>query len=288
MRTISTALKAHFGQEVTTIAALVRITRTDGVVLGFTAHDRDLVVDGQLYEAESAMRPTSIEGQSTAAPDNLSVDGVLTSDRLTEADLLAGRFDDARLDVYWTNWSDPSQGVLHAGRYFVGSVNWKENRFTADLVSIKDALQRSSSWYITARCRNSLGDSLCRVDVAALTVATTFVSGDAATFTVAHFNDPETGLSTLAGSDFAYGLVEIVGGDMDGIRREIKSAVDGVLTLWEPLPRVPQAGATLTLKPGCNKLAATCSGRFDNIYNYGGFPTVPGQDKVIQVPDVKY
>ena len=44
MKPISTALAAHLAGELTTLAWLVKITRTDGVVKGFTTHDQNIVI----------------------------------------------------------------------------------------------------------------------------------------------------------------------------------------------------------------------------------------------------
>jgi hypothetical protein len=53
MKTISTALAEHLAGDVTTLATCWKITRRDGVVLGFTDHVRDLDVDGVTYRAAS-------------------------------------------------------------------------------------------------------------------------------------------------------------------------------------------------------------------------------------------
>jgi len=37
-------------------------------------------------------------------------------------------------------------------------------------------------------------------------------------------------------------------------------------------------GSTVTVYPGCNRDATTCSGKFSNIENYGGFPYIPSKN----------
>src|SRR4051812_31581755 len=51
MRAIPTALQAKLDSGVTTLARCWKVTRRDGVVLGFTDHDRDLVLDGVTFRA---------------------------------------------------------------------------------------------------------------------------------------------------------------------------------------------------------------------------------------------
>ena len=44
MKTLSPALAAHMDGEVTTLATCWKLKRRDGVILGFTDHDTDVVV----------------------------------------------------------------------------------------------------------------------------------------------------------------------------------------------------------------------------------------------------
>ena len=53
MRPIPPALAAHLGEGVTTLCRCWTLTRRDGLVLGFTDHDRDLTVAGTLHGARS-------------------------------------------------------------------------------------------------------------------------------------------------------------------------------------------------------------------------------------------
>jgi hypothetical protein len=60
VKAVSTALAAHLAGPVTTLATCWRITRTDGVVFRFTDHNRDLVVDGEVYEASAGYSWTEL------------------------------------------------------------------------------------------------------------------------------------------------------------------------------------------------------------------------------------
>jgi hypothetical protein len=60
MKTVSAALVS----EVTTLATSWKITRRDGVVLGFTDHVRDLDVEGVTYKAARLPRAPSLQPKS--------------------------------------------------------------------------------------------------------------------------------------------------------------------------------------------------------------------------------
>jgi hypothetical protein len=76
MKTISAGLAQHLAAEVTTLATCWRITRRDGVVLGFTDYIRDLEVDGVTYEAASGYTRTAIRSTADLAVDNLDLESV--------------------------------------------------------------------------------------------------------------------------------------------------------------------------------------------------------------------
>ena len=46
MKSISSALQAHLNGDLTTLAYLVKITRVDGTIKGFTTHDQNLTMGG--------------------------------------------------------------------------------------------------------------------------------------------------------------------------------------------------------------------------------------------------
>ncbi|MEW6560385.1 MAG: DUF2163 domain-containing protein [Pseudomonadota bacterium] len=60
----------------------------------------------------------------------------------------------------------------------------------------------------------------------------------------------------------------------DGRRWMIVSQAGSALTLLHPARL--DAGQAVTLVAGCDHSMATCQGRFNNLDNYGGFPSIPG------------
>src|ERR687897_444924 len=72
MKTISAGLAQHLAGEVTTLATCWKVTRRDGVVLGFIDHVRDLALD-RVTRRQAATRAP----RSAARPiwvDNLEVE----------------------------------------------------------------------------------------------------------------------------------------------------------------------------------------------------------------------
>ena len=112
MSILSAPFQAHLTDGTTTLSWAWRITRTDGVVMGFTDHDVELVFDGTTFEAETGLVASEIRASSDMAVDAQDAEGVLTSGRITETDILDGRWDNAAVEVFRVNWADPSQRSL--------------------------------------------------------------------------------------------------------------------------------------------------------------------------------
>jgi len=276
MKTSSSSLAAHLAGEVTTLCTCWTVTRTDGVAMGFTDHDRDLSVGGVTYRAASGYTPSAVATSASLAVDNLDVDVVLDDDGITEADLRAGLYDHATVEVMLVNWAAPTDGGIILSKGHLGEVTCKRSVATAEIRGLAQALATNLGEYFSADCRAALGDARCGVDLAVLTVSATVTAVESRRcFTV----------GGVAGSDYVGGLVAFTSGACAGLKMEVKACDGGSITLFVPMPREIAVGDGLTIRPGCDKSIATCHGRFDNVVNFRGEPFVPGNDAALRYPD---
>jgi hypothetical protein len=111
MRQIGDDLKAHLAEDATTLCHCWRVTRRDGVVLGFTDHDHDLAFDETTFLAASGFAASDWEAVSGLAAPSGDVAGALSSDVISEKDIAAGRYDGARVEQFLVNWSIPGQHI---------------------------------------------------------------------------------------------------------------------------------------------------------------------------------
>ncbi|WP_121097281.1 DUF2163 domain-containing protein, partial [Roseinatronobacter ekhonensis] len=105
MKSINPDLQAHLDDGTTTLAWCWRIARADGVTFGFTDHDLTLKFDGTDFEPESGLTASEVRSGSDLSVDAQDAEGVLTSDRITETDILDGRWDNAEVEVWRVNWA---------------------------------------------------------------------------------------------------------------------------------------------------------------------------------------
>jgi uncharacterized phage protein (TIGR02218 family) len=105
-------MPAWLEPDLITLAFCWRLDRRDGVTLGFTSHDQDLIIDQLIYRAAPGMVPSSVERSVALDPDTVELGGILTSEFLSEADLAAGRWDGARLTLFAVDWAGTGGEVV--------------------------------------------------------------------------------------------------------------------------------------------------------------------------------
>jgi len=277
------ALLAHLASGATTLARAFAVRRADGAELGFTDHDRDLSFEGLTFRAGTGMTARAIESGTGLAVDNSEAFGALSSEAITEADILAGRYDGAEVRAWIVNWADVSMRAL-LFRGSLGEITCKGGSFTAELRGLAEALNRPQGRIYHARCSAVLGDGICRFDTALpgyrAECAVEIIEG-ARKFRFASmsgFEDRwfERGrLRVMTGA--AHDLFGVVKNDrVDGNWREIE--------LWQDLGIAPAAGDMVRIEAGCDKRVNTCRLKFDNLMNFQGFPDIPGEDFLMKYP----
>lgn len=259
--------------ELTTLALCWRIERRDGVTIGLTAHDRDIVWDGLVHRAAPGMVPSAITRGAGLDPASMDVTGALTSDAISEADLLAGRWDGARVAIFACDWTDPANQVA-LGEGMIGAIETSAGTLTAELRGAMAALERPVVETTSAECRAELGDARCRVAMAGRRrfASVTAIADNVLTL------DAE---APLAGA-YAQGRLRWISGANSGLEDAILASAGTSVTLRRP-PRFDAPGRVLLIE-GCDKLLATCAGRFGNALNFRGEPYLPGIDLLTRYP----
>jgi len=99
-RAMPAGFQTSLDSKATTMALAWRVDRTDGVIQGFTEHDRDLIFDSVIYLASAGFTASRMKQSIGLSADNLSVMGALSSDTINEDDLAAGVYDNAQVELW--------------------------------------------------------------------------------------------------------------------------------------------------------------------------------------------
>ena len=285
MRDIAPALAGHMAEGATTLCHCWKLLRRDGVVLGFTDHDRDLVFAGVTFAACSGLEPSEISAELGFAVATSEVAGALSALSLTEADIVSGLYDDATVETWLVNWADPEGQRLLLDVASIGEIKRTDHAFLAELRGIMHRLDQPQGRLYSLACAADLGDARCGIDltlpafcaegsVAATDGRLLVQAGDLGDYADGWFTGGR--LVWTAGANAGAAAVEVKHHRRDGSKH--------VLTLWQAPAATIGAGDAFTVTAGCDKRHATCRDRFANVVNFRGFPHMPGNDFVVAYP----
>ncbi|MBL0319768.1 MAG: DUF2163 domain-containing protein [Alphaproteobacteria bacterium] len=274
MRTASSNLTAHLAGEVTSLAICWKLTLVGGTVMGFTDHTSDLTISSQLYKAATGFSPTSIETKDRFSVDNLDVAGILDSAAITEADIMAGKYDFAEIEIFMVNVTDLAQGIITHRRGWLGEVSVKNGQFVAEVRGLAQKFQQNIGELYSPTCRAVFGDTRCKINLASYTAS-------GAINTVTSRQVFISNAMTQAAGYFSGGEMVWLTGANAGRQMEIKEFSNKQFTLVLPMPNSVAVGDTFNAIAGCDKTFNTCFTKFANAVNFRGEPHVPGMDKVL-------
>ena len=259
------------------------VRRRDGVTLGFTDHDRNLSFDGIQFRADTGMTARAFLQSTGLSVDNSEAAGALSDDAIREADIAAGRYDDASITMWLVNWRNPEERTVRfAG--MLGEITRVGGAFRAELRGLTEALNKPQGFVYQRTCSAVLGDERCRVDLDRTeyrTVVTVDEVDDGKTFTFSEFPSFDAGW-------FERGLLTVLDGEAAGLKAHVKvdrrAGAGRYIVLWQALQARVATGDRIELAAGCDKRAETCKQKFSNYLNFRGFPTIPGEDWLMAYP----
>jgi len=283
VRNLPPGLQEHLDTGVTTLCYCWRMTRSDGTVLGFTDHDRDLAFDGTLFAATEGFEKTEMVSSVGYGVDNLDVAGVLNSTRLDDDELSAGLFDNAAIELFCVNWQSVDQRIL-IRKGNLGEITRQGQEFKAEIRGLAHHLNQPRGRLFQYGCDADFGDTRCGRDLN----DPAYKGSGAVISCLDRRIVRASGLEGFTPDWFTRGAIHWTGGANLGARMEVKAhrMLGGVATLelWQPMHGNVAAGDTFSVHAGCDKLFSTCRDKFANQLNFRGFPHMPGNDFVMSYP----
>ncbi|MGB3166763.1 MAG: DUF2163 domain-containing protein [Alteraurantiacibacter sp.] len=266
---------AFLATELEGVATWWSIKRRDGMALGFTSHDRDLVLDGLTHRAAPGMVPSAIRRTASVERDAVEVEGVLAHDSIAEEDLATGRFAGARIAVGVVDWETLERTTLFHGE--LGDISREDGSFEAELRSAKARLEVDLVPRTSPTCRAAFCDAQCGVNPALHTHLAQVASVNLAANRVAFSG-------ALAPNAMVGGELRWLDGPAAGVRMQVIDAdASGWVTDLD-LPDGLTPGHRAYLREGCDHTIATCAARFGNAANFRGEPHLPGNDLLARYP----
>lgn len=261
-------MRVFFDRELDTVATFWRIYRRDGAALAFTSHDRDLSFGGMRHLAAPGMIPAAIRLTSELANDSAEVQGALSHASIRAAELAAGLFDDAAIEIGAVDWTTLENHTLYTGQ--IGRIEDDSTQFAAELRSTKSLLDQDLVPRTSPTCRAEFCGRGCGLSAVRFTAVQVLAEID--------LEANRVRFAGINGENHVDGRIRFMGGPQTGVAFGIVDAQGDWLTLDRPLVPGTAIGTRSELREGCDHTIATCAGRFGNAANFRGEPFLPGND----------
>lgn len=259
-----------------------QITRTDSVVLYLTNHNTKLVVDGHTFDPVGSPSTSAIERKDGVGGNNFNAKSYLHSDAITHDDLRAGRYRGAEIVEFVVDWKYPWLGKMRVSICRILETAFTGEVWEAQIEDLKSRMKQRVGRVYSRNCDYVFGDpDTCGFDLS------TVEQSDA----VGSVTDPEQKriftLDTLSVADgyFDDGTILWTDGNNKNLYSEIKTQLGSVVELHVATPFKIVASDPFNIWPGCKHTKEACKTFQGNLQRFGGFPTIPGNDKLFQSPN---
>ena len=282
MREFSDGFRAHLNSGATTLCTCWIIKRVDGVKLGFTDHDHTIELEGTMCQASSGLKSTQAVSSLGLSTDNQEVAGALTGSSISPEDIVAGRYDDAEVEIWMVNWEAPEESHLMRVAH-LGEVNQKDQYFTAELRGLTALLDQVQGRTFSRNCDAILGDQRCGF----LLDNPAFKGSGEVVHIKSRLSISVSGLEEYQTGWFNHGYLKWTSGPNLGTGIEVAEfdQDSGRILFWNAPSIIPQIGDQFDVSAGCDKTFGACKSKFNNHLNFRGFPHLPGTDFVLGYVD---
>lgn len=240
MRGVSVALKSYLAGSLIAIANCVRIDRLDGETYGFTSLDQDITFEGITYSANSSVDASEFRSEQGTGVDNLDIQSLITSDVITDDDLMAGLWDGAKVELFFLPFENTSLGKITLITGTLGEIRLRQGMYQAEVRSESQRLSQQFIEVTSPLCRvRQLFDRRCMpqgfnegTDTGTLTPASfrfTRAVSQVESSRVLRF-----AYDTQANNVYQYGRVRFLTGANAGLEREIKAHTISAVTPTNP------------------------------------------------------
>lgn len=162
MKRVGPQLFEELRKTATYISVAWKVTRKDGLVLGFTNADIPFTYEGVEYSPTNAFSATAAVSKSNFSVDNVNA-VALVGPEITKTSLMAGKWSDAKVEIFWIKADEPHLGIVPIRGGTLGEITVNDGSFETELRSAIQVLQQDFGEVYTLDCAASLGDDRCKV-----------------------------------------------------------------------------------------------------------------------------
>ncbi len=259
---------------ITSIATCWQIILSNGIIKYYTDHDVDICIGDKLYMANCSFSPSALSAQNNFAADNFELQGIISPQSFTEAQLLQGILDDAKIVFFKVNYNAPyTQYFLRCGVF--GEIRIVKNTFIAEVRSQSQLLENKIGQVYSPFCRANFCDAQCTLNAQNYSHHATIEA------VLEHNIITYSACSDIALNPYSLEHGHVIFPKYSKHRYNIKTHEDNKLILYDAPCYNIKVGDAIMLFEGCDKHNNTCAQRFKNIINFRGEPFIKDAQRFV-------
>jgi len=279
MKTISDDFKNSLKNNTINLIRCWKITLLDGAILGFTTNNCDIIYDNLKYFSFSSDNIKNLESNIDIKEDFFKIQNVISTDIITNNDILSGKYNNAKVEVFLLNNFDLTQGkiVLLNGKIY--DIEYKDNIFIAKVIGLKENLNVEIGEMYGPLCRANFCDKKCKLNRNNFT----FTGSISEVISNSEFKTSDTTFLSKPNAYFENGVITFTSGNNKNQKMEVKQFSNGDFVLSIEMPYIIMVGDSFSVISGCDKSFKSCCNKFSNAINFRGEPHLPGIDILLKV-----
>lgn len=262
----------YLKKDLTTITTCWRITLSNGELISFTEHDKDITINGIEYKSDMLISSTAMESRSGLIPNNLDIE--LSLPLIDPCKTDGSDYEEASVEVELIDFANTSNIPIQIFCGYITSTTITTSSLKATIQSYSDKLNNTIGEVYSPLCRADFCDFKCKLseDSFSFIYSITKII-DKITFFSEEAIAIENGLLN-------YGKIKIIEGVNLGMTFDIKENINGIIIITTPPIQDFSVGSRYKVTMGCDKKFETCINRFNNAINFRGEPNIPGYDEL--------
>lgn len=283
-------LIAHIQLASTTLCAcFYAVSPIDASVVAMTSFSSDLTgvpgYPGVTFKRNTGVTASQLQSDAGNAFSQMEASLFLLSAGISEADVLAGKWNHAIAILFVCNYEALNMGQLIMQYGYLAEFIQKSPLVTAEIKGLNNHLTAQLGNVTRPECSHDFCDAGCGLTESVYTVTGTLTGVTSQTIFTA------SGLSAPA-EWFNNGKIQFTGGSNSGypLRVDSYNSITKTFSLRTPAPYLPVIGDTFSAVAGCQKRLVDCQNRTDgvstvnNVLNRAAFDFCPTLESFTRLP----
>jgi uncharacterized phage protein (TIGR02218 family) len=255
--------RQHLNSDILTLALCWKISTKTGLIIAYTNHDNELMIDNILYKPGINISNNSLNHHANINNEQFRSYAKIENINISELDIINGILDDAEVTICLVNYQDVAECniVLKSGN--ISKVKLLDGNILLEIRSLKSLLNIGVNKNFSKKCRAEFGGSLCKMNKNEHKIK------------LENFVIKQNIIYSVDLKKYPDGYFEDLECIYNNVTYKILGSHNGNIILEHNLENHNDYSTEITIVNGCDKNFSSCCNKFKNAINFRGEPHIP-------------